>query len=193
MDTYVYEYGSGLYVNLTNRCNNNCAFCLRHTNQGVGSHRLWLEHEPTAEQVIEKMQDLSAYEEVVFCGFGEPTLAWETLKQIAAYVKQQGKPVRVNTNGLGNLANGRDITPEATLAIVERQTPGIPEAMRAESMRITPKGCLSRSVAGIRGRTLIINLPGSKKAAEENILAVIDPVQHGLDMLYSEGSADCGR
>ncbi len=113
MDTYVYEYGSGLYVNLTNRCNNNCAFCLRHTNQGVGSHRLWLEHEPTAEQVIEKMQDLSAYEEVVFCGFGEPTLAWETLKQIAAYVKQQGKPVRVNTNGLGNLANGRDITPEA--------------------------------------------------------------------------------
>ena len=60
MDTYVYEYGSGLYVNLTNRCNNNCAFCLRHTNQGVGSHRLWLEHEPTAEQVIEKMQDLSA-------------------------------------------------------------------------------------------------------------------------------------
>ena len=113
MDTYVYEYGSGLYVNLTNRCNNNCAFCLRHTNQGVGSHRLWLEQEPTAEQVIEKMQDLSAYEEVVFCGFGEPTLAWETLKQIAAYVKQQGKPVRVNTNGLGNLANGRDITPEA--------------------------------------------------------------------------------
>ena len=54
MDTYVYEYGSGLYVNLTNRCNNNCAFCLRHTNQGVGRHRLWLEHEPTAEQVIEK-------------------------------------------------------------------------------------------------------------------------------------------
>ena len=49
MDTYVYEYGSGLYVNLTNRCNNNCAFCLRHTNQGVGRHRLWLEHEPTAE------------------------------------------------------------------------------------------------------------------------------------------------
>ena len=113
MDTYVYEYGSGLYVNLTNRCNNNCAFCLRHTNQGVGRHRLWLEHEPTAEQVIEKMQNLSAYEEVVFCGFGEPTLAWETLKQVAAYVKRQGKPVRVNTNGLGNLANGRDITPEA--------------------------------------------------------------------------------
>ena len=97
----------------------------------------------------------------------------------------------LTTGGTG--FSPRDITPEATLAIVERQTPGIPEAMRAESMRITPKGCLSRSVAGIRGRTLIINLPGSKKAAEENILAVIYPVQHGLDMLYSEGSADCGR
>jgi molybdopterin biosynthesis enzyme MoaB len=65
--------------------------------------------------------------------------------------------------------------------------------MRAESMRITPKACLSRSVAGIRNRTLIINLPGSKKAAEENILAVIDPVMHGLEMLLGEGSADCAR
>lgn len=97
----------------------------------------------------------------------------------------------LTTGGTG--FSPRDITPEATLAVVERLTPGIPEAMRAESMRITPKGCLSRSVAGIRGRTLIINLPGSKKASQENLLAVIDPVAHGLDMLYSEGSADCAK
>lgn len=97
----------------------------------------------------------------------------------------------LTTGGTG--FSPRDITPEATLAVVERLTPGIPEAMRAESMRITPKGCLSRSVAGIRGRSLIINLPGSKKASQENILAVIDPVAHGLDMLYSEGSADCAK
>lgn len=97
----------------------------------------------------------------------------------------------LTTGGTG--FSPRDIAPEATLAVIERQTPGIPEAMRAESMRITPKGCLSRSVAGIRGRTLIVNLPGSKKAAEENILAVIAPIHHGLDMLYSEGSADCGQ
>lgn len=97
----------------------------------------------------------------------------------------------LTTGGTG--FSPRDITPEATLAVVERLTPGIPEAMRAESMRVTPKGCLSRGVAGIRGRTLIINLPGSKKASAENILAVIDPVRHGLDMLYSEGSADCGK
>ena len=97
----------------------------------------------------------------------------------------------LTTGGTG--FSPRDITPEATLEVVERQTPGIPEAMRSESMKITPKGCLSRSAAGIRGRTLIINLPGSKKASAENILAVIDPIAHGLDMLYSEGSADCAR
>ena len=102
-----------------------------------------------------------------------------------------GVALVLTTGGTG--FSPRDITPEATLAVVERLTPGIPEAMRAESMRITPKGCLSRSVAGIRRRTLIINLPGSKMASEENILAVIDPVAHGLDMLYSEGSADCAK
>ena len=64
--------------------------------------------------------------------------------------------------------------------------------MRAESMKITPRGCLSRSAAGIRGRSLIINLPGSEKAARENLLAVLDSLEHGLQMLYSEGSADCG-
>ena len=97
----------------------------------------------------------------------------------------------LTTGGTG--FSPRDITPEAAMEIIERPTPGIPEAMRAESMRITPKGCLSRSVAGIRKRTLIITLPGSKKASAENILAVIDPIAHGLDMLYSEGSADCAK
>ena len=104
---------------------------------------------------------------------------------------EKGIALVLTTGGTG--FSPRDITPEATMAIVERPTPGIPEAMRAESMRITPKGCLSRSAAGIRRRTLIINLPGSKKASQENILAVIDPVAHGLDMLYSEGSADCAK
>lgn len=95
----------------------------------------------------------------------------------------------ITTGGTG--FSPRDITPEATLAVVERETRGIPEAMRAESMKVTPRGCLSRSAAGIRGRSLIINLPGSEKAAKENILAVIDSVSHGLDMLCSAGSADC--
>ncbi len=104
---------------------------------------------------------------------------------------EQGVALVLTTGGTG--FSPRDITPEATLDILERLTPGIPEAMRAESMKITPKGCLSRAVAGIRKGSLIINLPGSKKASQENILAVIEPVLHGLDMLYSDGSADCAK
>ena len=95
----------------------------------------------------------------------------------------------VTTGGTG--FSPRDITPEATMAVIERETAGIPEAMRAESLRITPRGCLSRSAAGIRGRTLIVNLPGSEKAAKENLLAVIGALVHGMDMLASSGSADC--
>ena len=97
----------------------------------------------------------------------------------------------LTTGGTG--FSPRDITPEATLAVVERETRGIPEAMRAESLKITPRGCLSRSAAGIRGRTLIVNLPGSEKAAKENLNAVIEALEHGMDMLASEGSADCAE
>ncbi len=97
----------------------------------------------------------------------------------------------LTTGGTG--FSPRDITPEATLSVIERETRGIPEAMRAESLRITPRGCLSRSAAGIRGRTLIVNLPGSEKAVKENLNAVIGAIEHGMDMLASEGSADCAE
>lgn len=92
----------------------------------------------------------------------------------------------VTTGGTG--FSQRDVTPEATLAVVERETRGIPEAMRWASLQITPRGCLSRSAAGIRGKSLIVNLPGSEKAARENLAAVIDAIGHGMDMLVSEGS-----
>ena len=94
----------------------------------------------------------------------------------------------ITTGGTG--FSQRDVTPEVTLEILEKQTPGLPELMRAESMKVTPFGCLSRGVAGIRGKSLIINLPGSEKAARENLEFVLKPVQHGLKMLYTEGSSD---
>ena len=95
----------------------------------------------------------------------------------------------LTTGGTG--FSPRDVTPEATMEIIERSVPGIPEVMRAESMKITPHGCLSREIAGIRDGTLIINLPGSKKASTENFSAVCGPVRHGVEMLKSAGSADC--
>ena len=94
----------------------------------------------------------------------------------------------MTTGGTG--FSQRDITPEATLAVVERETRGIPEAMRWASLQITPRGCLSRSAAGIRGKTLIVNLPGSEKAAKENLAAVLEAILHGMDMLFSDGSTD---
>ena len=85
----------------------------------------------------------------------------------------------------------RDVTPEATLAVCEKLVPGIPEAMRAASMQITSRAMLSRAVAGIRGRTLMINLPGSPRAALENLEPVLPAVFHGLKMLRGETPADC--
>lgn len=120
-ETIVYPVHNGLYVNLTNRCSCACTFCIRQTATGVGKNGegadnvLWLEHEPSFEEVMAAFdeQDMNAYEEVVFCGFGEPTCAFETLKQVAAEVKRRyDMPVRVNTNGQGSLINGRDIAPE---------------------------------------------------------------------------------
>ena len=114
----LYRYHNNLYVNLTNKCPCACTFCLRQTTDHVGeSTRLWLEREPSAEEVIAEFDkfDMSQFAEVVFCGFGEPTEAFEVLKKVAAFVKETYKlPVRLNTNGLGNLVNGRDIVPEFT-------------------------------------------------------------------------------
>lgn len=84
----------------------------------------------------------------------------------------------------------RDVTPEATEAVCERRVPGLPEAMRAASAGITDRAWLSRATAGIRGRTLIVNLPGSPRAAVENLEAVVGPLAHGLDILRG-GPATC--
>ena len=96
----------------------------------------------------------------------------------------------VTTGGTG--LSPRDVTPEATLAVLEREVRGIPEAMRYASLQITPRACLSRGVAGTRGRTLIVNLPGSRKAAVENLSAVLPALGHGLDVLQGN-SGDCGE
>jgi len=94
----------------------------------------------------------------------------------------------VTTGGTG--FSRRDVTPEATLAVCKKMTPGIPEAMRSESLKITPRAILARQQAGIRGESLIVNLPGSPKAAKENLEAVLPALEHGLDILRGEKS-DC--
>ncbi len=87
----------------------------------------------------------------------------------------------------------RDITPEATLSVLQRQAPGIAEALRAESLKVTQHAMLSRGVAGIRGKTLIINLPGNPKAVRENLAVLLPILPHALELLTGAPSADAGH
>lgn len=116
MTTILYKVHNNLYVNLTNKCPCACTFCLRQTRDHMeDSGVLWLDHEPTAEETIAEFAkfDMSQFGEVVFCGFGEPTEALPVLLSVAEYVKKTyDKPIRINTNGLGNLIWNEDITPK---------------------------------------------------------------------------------
>ena len=111
-----YKVNNGLYVNLTNKCPCSCVFCLRNTMDSIkDSGKLWLDHTPSWEEIERdfSLQDLSSYDEVVFCGFGEPTEALDNLLRLASLIKKQ-KPsikIRVNTNGLGSLVNSKNIAP----------------------------------------------------------------------------------
>ena len=109
--------------------------------------------------------------------------------QLTAWSDDDGLDLILTTGGTG--LSPRDTTPEATLAVAQRLVPGIPEAMRAAGLAITPHAMLSRGVAVIRGRTLIINLPGSPKGARENLAAVAAALPHALEKLRGS-PAECG-
>ena len=114
--TILYEVHSGLYVNMTNKCPCACVFCLRQTRDEMDeSGSLWLEREPTVDEVIAEFDkfDMKKYTELVFCGFGEPTERLDDLLKVAAHVKKTypDLPIRINTNGLSDLIYGKDTAP----------------------------------------------------------------------------------
>ncbi|MBR1826362.1 MAG: MogA/MoaB family molybdenum cofactor biosynthesis protein [Clostridia bacterium] len=115
----------------------------------------------------------------------------ETLENEMKRIADEGLADIIFTTG-GTGFSMRDVTPEATIAVSDRLVPGIPEAMRAYSMTITPKGMLSRAAAGIRKQTLIVNMPGSPKAVKESLEYIIGPLRHGLEILLGEAS-ECAR
>ncbi len=119
----------------------------------------------------------------------------DELDQIAATLKQWADKddldLILTTGGTG--FSPRDVTPEATLEVIKRPTPGIAEAMRNASLRITPHAMLSRAVAGIRSHTLIVNLPGSPKAAVENLAVIVPVLPHAVSLIHGDPAAEAGH
>lgn len=113
MNTYSYAIDGKIYINLTNRCSNACDFCVR-VNDSYSEHSLWLDKEPTTEEVINSFQklDFDGTQEFVFCGYGEPIYKLEEIKEISEYLHKHGKKVRLNTNGQGDLIHNKDVSAE---------------------------------------------------------------------------------
>lgn len=121
MADILYTYKNQVYANITNRCDCSCTFCVRSLKDAVGdSETLWHKTEPTLEEIFKAIDafDFTGYDELVFCGYGEPTCALENLLASAAYVKEKYQlSIRLNTNGLGNLYHNRNIVPELARVI----------------------------------------------------------------------------
>lgn len=116
MADILYTYNNQVYLNITNKCDCSCRFCIRSHKDSVGeAENLWFQEEPTLEEIKKAIDnfDFSGYDEVVYCGYGEPTCALENLLASAAYIKEHNNiKIRLNTNGLANLYHKRNIVPE---------------------------------------------------------------------------------
>ena len=112
--SFTYKIKNSLYINVTNRCNADCVFCDRKGEAVRSGYNLKMsrEMEPAAEVYMNEIGDPKKYDEIVFCGYGEPTIRWNVVKEVAAFVKQKGGKTRINTNGHGSYINHKDITPE---------------------------------------------------------------------------------
>lgn len=112
--SFTYKIGKALYINVTNRCNADCVFCTRESEPVISGYNLGMKksEEPPASEYIRQIGDPKQYSEIVFCGYGEPTIRWDVVKEVAKYVKTSGGKTRMNTNGHGSFINKRDITPE---------------------------------------------------------------------------------
>ena len=111
-DTIAYKIRNSLYLNITNRCSNSCIFCAKYDDFTVKGHKLQLRHEPSAREVLAAIDKSSDFDEVVFCGYGEPLIRLDLVREVAAELKKRGQRIRINTDGQANLVHGRNILPE---------------------------------------------------------------------------------
>ncbi|MDP8299872.1 MAG: YchF/TatD family DNA exonuclease [Candidatus Tantalella remota] len=179
-DTVAYKIRDSLYLNITHRCTNRCTFCAREVSDYVKGHNLKLDKEPSYDDLVTAIGEPTDYDEIVFCGFGEPTVRFDVLKKVASYVKSKGGKVRLTTNGEGDLINRREIATEMK-GLVDRVSVSL------NSAEPDAYAHLCRSVFG--------------KAAHESILDFIRTcVGQGikvevtcLDMIGEDGVRKCRR
>ena len=136
-----YPIRSSLYLNITNSCTNHCTFCPKFHSYVVKGHNLELDREPTFEEVIEAVgDDISTYDEIVFCGFGEPTLRLDLVSRVGRYFKDKGMKIRIDTDGMANLVYGRDITPELDFVDAISVSLNAPDSATFQKIIKTPYG-----------------------------------------------------
>ncbi|MGN1480887.1 TIGR04100 family radical SAM protein [Porcipelethomonas sp.] len=138
--TIVYEVGKNLYVNITNKCPCSCTFCIRKNGDGAyGSDSLWLEHEPSVQEVTDALEkhDYKKYDEIVFCGYGEPTQRLDTLLKTAEFIKKNNGPsVRINTNGLSDLIHNEP-TAQKLQGVVDIVSISLNAGTKEEYLKVT--------------------------------------------------------
>lgn len=141
--SFTYQIGNNLYINITNRCNADCVFCDRKGEAVVSGYNLKMskEQEPDTKIYINEIGDPKNYDEIVFCGFGEPTIRWDVVKEIAKYVKQNGGRTRLDTDGHGSVINKRNITAELSglIDVVSISLNASDPQQYSELMQVDPK------------------------------------------------------
>jgi TatD DNase family protein len=113
MSVYSYQLNDSLYLNITNRCNNSCTFCIKFRSRLFEDvHELWMDREPSAEDVLKDISDPSKYRHIVFCGYGEPLIRLALVKDLSKALKDRGASIRIDTDGQASMFHGRNILPE---------------------------------------------------------------------------------
>lgn len=143
-----YRIRNSLYLNITNRCSNRCAFCAKYDDFTVKGHYLRLDHEPGFAEVMDAIGKHEGYDEVVFCGFGEPLIRLDLVREVAAELKKRGKRTRINTDGQANLVHGRDVLPDLS-GIIDCVSVSLNAADSATYMRLSNSPFGERAFPGV--------------------------------------------
>jgi TatD DNase family protein len=186
--SFTYQIGNSLYVNVTNRCNADCIFCHRKNDPYINGHFLGMRKadEPNAEVYIKEIGNPKNYDEIVFCGYGEPTIRWDVVKQVAQFVKLNGGKTRLNTNGHGNTINKKDITPELK---------GLIDVVSISLNSIDPVQYSKLMKVDLHYFYEMINFAKSSKAyVDKVVLTVVDlddiDIQKAKDLIENEIKAE---